>query len=174
MVFLASGGGLNLLEVNPGLVFWTVFTFLVVVLVLKKFAWDPILKALDARAEKIHGDIDKATELKTQAEELYKSYEAKIIAAKDEAVKIVDEAKKDAGVLRNKMLEDTSSDIKHLKDQSLKDIELAKAKAVKELHESVVELSVQIAGQILEKKLKSEDYSSFVQAEIGRLKNLKV
>lgn len=72
------------------------------------------------------------------------------------------------------MLEDTSSDIKHLKDQSLKDIELAKAKAVKELHESVVELSVQIAGQILEKKLKSEDYSSFVQAEIGRLKNLKV
>lgn len=83
MVFLASGGGLNLLEVNPGLVFWTVFTFLVVVLVLKKFAWDPILKALDARAEKIHGDIDKATELKTQAEELYKSYEAKIIAAKD-------------------------------------------------------------------------------------------
>jgi len=168
-----AAGGLNLLEVNPGLVIWTVVTFLLVVLILKKFAWKPILGALDARAEKVHGDLDKASELRTQAEELYKSYEEKINKSRDEALAIVEEAKRDALATKNKILEEAHSEAKNIKDQTTKDIELSKVKAIRELEEQVVELSVLIAGQVLEKKLKSEDYSSFVSAEIGKLKNAK-
>lgn len=172
MVILAAGG-LNLLEVNPGLVFWTVVTFLIVVLILKKFAWKPILSALDARAEKVHGDLDKASELRKQADELYKSYEDKLHKAKDEALAIVEEAKKDAIATKNKILEEAQSEAKNIKDQTAKDIDLSKTKAIRELEEQVVELSISIAGQILEKKLKAEDYSAYVSSEIGKIKNLK-
>lgn len=58
MVLLAAKG-LSLLDVNPGLVVWTLVTFLAVVLVLKKFAWDVILKALDERAETVQNDIKR-------------------------------------------------------------------------------------------------------------------
>jgi F-type H+-transporting ATPase subunit b len=60
-----------------------------------------------------------------------------------------------------------------IKEQSLKDIELAKLKAVQELQAQVVDLSVMIAGQILQKKVRSEDHAEFVKEEIAKLKNMK-
>jgi F-type H+-transporting ATPase subunit b len=56
-MYLAAGG---LLDVNPGLLIWTIITFSIVVIILRKFAWNPIINALDERADKIHGDIEKA------------------------------------------------------------------------------------------------------------------
>ena len=93
MIYLAAGG---LLDANPGLLVWTIITFLVVVFILRAFAWNPILHALDERAEKIHGDIEKADKIRKEAEELLATYNAKITAARDEALAIVSEANSDA------------------------------------------------------------------------------
>ena len=172
MIYLAAG--LNLLNVNPGLLIWTLVTFTIVVLILWKFAWNPIIHALDARAEKIHGDIEKAEKLKKDAEGILASYNTQLQNARKEASEIVGEAGKDAKVLKDKTISDTQQEIKHLKEQATKEIELAKAKALQEIQEQVVELSVAIAGQILEKKLKSDEHSTFVKSEIARIKNLKV
>lgn len=170
MFYLASGG-LNLLNVNPGLIIWTLVTFLVVVLILGKFAWKPIIESLDARADKIKSDLERAENLKKESEDLLTSYNEKISQAKEEAVSIVNEAKSDATALRNKMMAETQSEVKSLKDQSIREIELTKQKAVQELQEHVVDLSVAIAGQIIEKQLKAEDHSDYVKLEIAKLKN---
>lgn len=162
---------MNLLNVNPGLIVWTLVTFLIVVFILSKFAWKPIIDALDARAEKVQNDLDKAEKLRKESEELLATYNAKIDQAKEEAVAIVNEAKSDATNLRNKMMSDTQTEIKAAKDQSVRDIELSKQKAVKELQEQVVELSVAIAGQIIEKQLKAQDHADYVKSEIAKLKN---
>ncbi|MCB1193150.1 MAG: F0F1 ATP synthase subunit B [Leptospiraceae bacterium] len=173
MIYLAAEG-LDLLSVNPGLLFWTLVTFLIVVIILKMFAWNPIIHALDERADKIHGDIDRADKLRKEAEEALESYREKIANANKEGNAILEEAKNDANNLRNKMLEETQQEIRTLKEQSLRDIELSKQKAVQEIQEQVIELSVSIAGQILEKKLKTEDHVAFVNNEIEKLKDLKV
>lgn len=172
MVFLASGGSLNLLDVNPGLVIWTLVTFIIVLVILKKFAWDKILHALDARAEGIREDIEKAGKLRKDAELALKDYEEKIAKAKDEAIAIVNEAKSDATNLKNRMLEEANSDIRKLKDQSMKEIELAKAKAVQELQVQITDLSVMIASEILEKQLKADDYKAFVEKELSKLEKV--
>lgn len=174
MIYLAAGGLDALLQVEPGLLIWTLITFALVVVILRKYAWNPIIHALDERAEKIHGDIEKAEKLKTEAEAVLSSYNAKLTAARDEAIAIVNEAKSDATNLKNKMLEDAQKEIRASKEQSIKDIELSKAKAIQEIQEQIVDLSIAIAGQILEKKLKTEDHSAFVKSEIVRLKNAKV
>ncbi len=172
-MFLASSG-LNLLQVNPGLVIWTLVTFSIVVIILKRFAWDKILHALEERANKIQGDIEKADSLRKSAEAALKTYEDKLHAATEEVHKIVEEGKKDAVHLRQKMLEDAQAEVKSLKDQSVRDIEQAKTKAIAEMQHQIVELSVLIAGEILEKQLKKDDFSAFVEKEISKLEKLKV
>ncbi|MBK9499715.1 MAG: F0F1 ATP synthase subunit B [Leptospiraceae bacterium] len=170
MIYLAAGG---LLDANPGLLVWTIITFLVVVFILRAFAWNPILHALDERAEKIHGDIEKADKIRKEAEELLATYNAKITAARDEALAIVSEANSDAVKLKAKTVHETQDEIKAIKEQSLKDIELAKLKAVQELQAQIVDLSVMIASQILQKKVRSEDHAEFVKEEIAKLKSMK-
>jgi len=171
LIYLAAGG---LLDVNPGLLIWTLITFLIVVFILKTFAWNPIIHALDERAEKIHGDIEKADKIRKDAEGLLASYNEKLTAARDEAIAIVNEANADATRLKAKTLQDTQDEMKSLKEQSLRDIELAKAKAVQEIQMQIVDLSVSIAGQILQSKIKPEDHAKFVQDEITKLKSVKV
>jgi F-type H+-transporting ATPase subunit b len=173
LIYLAAEG-LDLLSVNPGLLFWTLVTFLIVVIVLKVFAWNPIIHALDERADKIHGDMDRADKMRREAEGTLKSYQQKIAEANKEANSILETARIDANNLKNKTLEETQQELKSMKDQSLKDIDLSKQKAVQEIQEQVVELSVSIASQILEKRLKTEDHVAFVNNEIEKLRNLKV
>ncbi|EKR65978.1 ATP synthase F0, B subunit [Leptospira weilii str. 2006001853] len=171
MILLAAKG-LSLLDVNPGLVVWTLITFLVVVLVLKKFAWDVILKALDERAQTVQNDIRKASELRSEAEALLKDYEARLDSAKDEANAIVAEAKSDALKLKNKLLEETNQEVKAQKDQAVKEIELAKGKALEQLQTQFVEMTITIAGKVLEKQLKAEDYKAFIEVELNKLGKL--
>lgn len=173
MAILAASG-FNLLKVNPGLVVWTLVTFSIVVIVLKKFAWDKILHALEERSSGIQGDIDKAEALRKEAEKSLKDYQEKLYAATDEAHKIIEEAKRDAGVLRNKLVEETNKEVKNLKDGALREIDLAKGKALAELQTQIVEMSVLIASEILEKQLKKEDYTSFVEKEISKLEKQKL
>lgn len=173
MIYLAAEG-LDLLSVNPGLVFWTLVTFLIVVIILWAFAWKPIIHALDERADKIHGDIDRADKMRKEAEESLQTYQQKLAEANNEASNIIETAKNDANSLKNKTIEETQKEIQAMREQSLQDIELSKQKAVQEIQEKVVELSVSIAGQILEKQLKKEDHITFVNNEIEKLKGLEV
>jgi F-type H+-transporting ATPase subunit b len=173
-LILAAGGGIDLLVVNPGLMIWTLITFLIVVFILSKFAWKPIIAALDARANKIHDDLEKAEKLKTEAETALANYKEQIAKAKDEANAIISAAKTEGINLKNKLNAETQAEVKAQKEQAINDIELSKTKAVQELQEYVVDLSVAIAGQILEKNMKAEEHTAYVKSEIARLKNVKV
>lgn len=173
-MILAAGSGIDLLVVNPGLMIWTLITFLIVVFILSKFAWKPIIAALDARADKVHNDLEKAEKLKNEAETALANYKEQIANAKAEADAILSGARTEGTNLKNKLSAETQAEMKALKEQALNDIELSKTKAVQELQEYVVELSVAIAGQILEKNMKAEDHTAYVKSEIARLKNVKV
>ena len=82
--FMAKEGGISLLEVNPGLVIWTFIVFGIVLFLLRRFAWDPISQALDRRAEKIHGDIERAQKLKEEAESKLSQYLGKLGSLEEE------------------------------------------------------------------------------------------
>ena len=141
-------------------------------IILKKFAWDLILKAIDDRTAGIEGEISKATSLRAEAEKVLKDYQDKVNHSRDEALGIINEAKSDANNLKHKMVDDANAEIRKMKEQSLNDIELAKAKAVHEMQIKIAELSVQIAGEILEKQLKKEDYSAFIDKELSKLESI--
>jgi F-type H+-transporting ATPase subunit b len=159
----------GLLKVDPGLFLWTVITFLVLLLILWKAAWKPIIEALDARAEKVRGDIETAEKNRLEAERLLAQHKEMMDKAKDEASKIIAEGRSDAETLKNSLMEKANNEAKELIDRARREIFMAKDKALGELKAEVVTLSTEIASKIIAKNLKPEDQKVFVEEALKKI-----
>ena len=166
MPILSSGGSFNLFAVNPGLVIWTCITFLIVFLVLRRFAWGPIAKALDERAAKIQGDLERAEGIRREAERKLGEYEKRFGEMEREGQQVVARAREESLRVQEEMLEKAREEAEAIRKRSQRDLELARDQALKELHQEVVTLSVGIASQILGRSLRSEDHRKFVEEAI--------
>jgi F-type H+-transporting ATPase subunit b len=71
------------------------------------------------------------------------------------------------------MLQETQEELKALKENSLKEIELAKSKALQEVQSHIVELSIAVASQVLKKNLSANDHAAFIKDEISNIKSVK-
>ncbi len=170
--YLASeGGGISLLDVNPGLAIWTTVIFGIVFLILKFFAWGPIARALDARAEKIHTDIDRADSIRKEAEDRLADYMAKIENLNVDAERIVAAARKEAGRVKEELLEAARKEAEAQREKGVREVNVAAQQALDRLHQEVATLSVSIAGQILGRSISTEDHRELIQATLDQLKS---
>lgn len=170
---LLTGTSIDLLKVSPGLVFWTAVTFILVLIILWLFAWKPIIQALDARNEKIQEDLDNSRKLREQAESLMADYRKHLDAAKDQALHIIEEGKRDAEAIRHRILEDAKKEAEEIHQRAVGEISQAKAKAIKELEKEVVDLSVAIISKILSRDVSKEDHRNIILKELDQLKSGK-
>ena len=170
--YLAGEGGIALLDVNPGLVIWTTFTFLFVMVVLRFFAWKPIARALDERAEKIHADLDRADGIRRDAEARLEEYMGKLNGLRAEGQEIISEARRDAEELKREVLEEARQETEAVKARGIRDIQLAMDKALEEYHLTLTEMSVAIAGQILGRTLKAADHQDLITSSVAQIKSL--
>ena len=165
MDFLKEG----LLRVEPGLFLWTVITFLVLILILWKAAWKPIVEALDARAEKVRGDIESADKARQEAEKLLAQHKSLMDNAKSEAATIVENSRAEAEKMRNEIIEKASADAKDLSERTKKEIFLAKDKALSEIKAEIVILSTEIAAKIINKNLNPNDQKALVEETLNKV-----
>lgn len=172
-MILLTGTSIDLLKVSPGLVFWTAVTFTLVLVVLWLFAWKPIIQGLDARNDKIQDDLDSSRKLREQAESLMSDYRKHLDAAKDQALTIIDEGKRDAESIRHRILEDAKKEAEEIHNRAVGEISQAKAKAIKELEKEVVDLSVAIISRILGRDVSKEDHRNIILKELDQLKTGK-
>lgn len=163
----------GLLKVDPGLFLWTVITFLVLVLILWKAAWRPIVDALDARAEKVRGDIETAEKNRLESERLFNQHKEMMDKAKEEAAHIIAEGKSDAESLKNSIVEKANSEAKDLVERAKKEISLAKDKAVTELKAEVVYLSTEIAAKLIAKNLNPNDQKAFIEDALAKIRTVQ-
>ena len=142
---------------DTGLLFWMLITFAIVLWILGKYAWKPIMKSLKEREETIQGSLDAAKKAKEEIEKL-KDENKKIMAeARAERDNILKEAKE----IREKMLREAENDAKQKADKILEDarlqIESEKKKAIDELKASVADLTIEISEKILRKELENKE-----------------
>lgn len=163
----------GLLKLDPGLLLWTIITFLTLVLILWKAAWKPIIEALDGRAEKVRGDIEKAEKTRLDAEELLRQHKEMLDKARSETAKIIEDGRANADKLRSEILEKANQEAKEIADRARKDIVLAKDKALSELKVEVVNIATDIASKIIAKNLKPEDQEKMVKDTLGRLDRIQ-
>jgi F-type H+-transporting ATPase subunit b len=159
----------GLLKLDPGLLLWTIITFVILVLILWKVAWNPIINMLDARAEKIRGDIDKAEKFRVESEQLIQKHKEIVSRADEENIRIIADGKAIAEKVRVEILEKTSHEADEIAERSKREILAAKKKALNELKQEVVNISTEIASKIIMKNLNAEDQKNLINDTLNKL-----
>ena len=166
-----SNASSNLLipsEVRTDLAIFTFVVFALVLLLLSKFAWGPIVEALDAREDSIAGMIEKAELDAKQAEKQLQAYEQKLAQAADDAREIVAQARKDAEARGEEMIAQTREETDRLIEKAKSEIELAKSMAIQELAEESVNTAVSLAGQMIHREVKPDDHAQIIRDAIDK------
>jgi len=168
---LASEGGGSSGPVH--LDYWqagfTIVVFVLLVLILGKFAWKPILSALQKREEFIRDSLEQAKEDREQAQAKLEEYVEKVEAARAEASSIVDEGRRDAEVLRRNLEEDAKKEASALVGRAKREIEAAKDTAIRELYDLGAVLATDTASRIIDKELRAEDHKELIAESIEKL-----
>ena len=158
---------IDLLEVNPGLIFWVILTFIVLLWVLKKVAWKPILGALDQREAAIKESLEKAEKAKEEAQKVLDENQANIAQAEEESKKIIDQSRAYAEKLKDQMIRESKEQARKIIDEAAAEIDRKKDEAFTELKNQVAEIAINAAEKILRENLDKESNKEIVDKYIG-------
>jgi F-type H+-transporting ATPase subunit b len=146
----ASGGPLT---VEGGLMVWTVVVFLLLLLVLKRFAWPAILGAVEAREQALEAQLAQAAKDREEAAALLAEHKRLVADARHQATGIVAEARGVAEKERALAIEKTKQEQDELLARARREIAAERDKAVVELRREAVDLSLAAASKLVEKRL---------------------
>jgi len=151
-IYLASSGS-ELINPGIGLVFWMLITFVILMFLLKKFAWGPILKAVNSREESIKNALDSAEEAKKEMQNLQADNDKLLKEARAERESMLKEARE----IKDKMISDAQEQAKAEGDkivtQAREAIEGEKKAAMADIKSQVANLSVEIAEKVIKEQL---------------------
>lgn len=165
----AEDGGLDIFAGNAATAVFTVALFLVLLVVLGKWAWGPILTGLQKREEHIRKSIEDAEDARTEAEQSLSQYKEQLAQAQQEAKSIIEKGRADAVALSEDLKIKAQEEVKNLRDQAQQDIETAKEQALKELYQDVTGLATDMASKIIGKTLNAEDHRTLLQDSLNQL-----
>jgi F-type H+-transporting ATPase subunit b len=158
-----------LVQPDPGLFIWTIVTFLVLVALLAKFAWRPLLEALDRRQKMIAGAVDDARKAREELERVQQDASKLLAEARVEAGAILTRARGDADRFREEMRQRAMADAATLTRNAERQIEHETARAIQQIREEAVELSVAIAEKLLKRDVTRGDTDALVRDAIRQI-----
>jgi len=152
-----------------GNMLFVLLAFVVLMLLLKKFAWGPVVKMMENRAEKVAHDLDSAQEAREQAQADAAERAAQLQAARAEANSIIADAKTVAGKQRDQIIADAKTAAVATHEQAAVQIEQERTEAMATVKRDVADLSVMIAQKIIQKELKLDEQKALIDAYIDGL-----
>ncbi|MCH8558032.1 MAG: F0F1 ATP synthase subunit B [Balneolia bacterium] len=158
-----------LLNFETGIVLWVGVTFVLFFVLLKKFAWGPVLQALEQREKSIQESLDSAEKAMSRAEEISRKNDEALRQAEVEAQRLRKEAKEEAEKIRVDLIDKARTEAEAVKEQTLASIEQEKQKAMLELRSHVAELALEAAGKILNAELDEKKNKKLVDDFIDGL-----
>ena len=159
-----------LVQLDPGLFVWTILTFLLLLTVLTKFAWNPLLKMLKDREELIRSSLEDAEKAQTELAKLNAEGEKIINKARAEAQEILSQCKSSAATLKEEILKDAKEKAKVIADNAEKQILVEKEKAIEEIKSEVVNLSLSVAEKLIKKNISVEDNKALIDESLSQVK----
>ena len=144
-------------------------SFLLLIFLVKKYAWGNISSILDERAEKISSDIDGAEEARKKAEELASKREAELAGSRTEAKTIIENAKETAEKSRADILAEAKLEAGRLKEKANQEIAQNKAEALQSVKGDVADLTISLAGKIISQNLDGHAHKELIDQYIDQL-----
>ncbi|MDQ2666795.1 MAG: F0F1 ATP synthase subunit B [Gemmatimonadota bacterium] len=161
---LAEPANTNLLDPNYGLMAWTLFVFVGLFLILKFFAFGPILKSVEAREQALEDAINAAKRDREEAATLLAEHRANLDASRGEAQKIIADARVAAERVRAELVEQAHAEQAAMLARARQEIESEKTRAIAELRREAVELSIAGASKVIEKNLDQDSNRKLVES----------
>lgn len=144
-------------------------SLVILMLLVKKFAWGPITKMMQDRADKIANDIDSAEASRNEASKLAEQRESELQNARSEAATIVGNAKQSGESQRTQIITSAQIEAQALKENAQQDAEQAREDALKSAKDDVANLSIEIASKIIHKELSAGDQKALIDSYIEGL-----
>ena len=151
-----------LLRFEPGLIIWTIAIFFTLLVVLRMFAWKPLLAALDEREQNIKDALDQAQKTQRDTELVLAENQRRGKAALQKAEQIVEQARHEAEQVRRQVVDDAKDEVKRVTEQGLRRLEAEQRAAMAEIRRTAADLAVRAAGRLVKVSLTEQQQSEIV------------
>ena len=163
-----------LVQPDPGLFFWTIAVFLVLLFLLKKFAWGPLLAALEERQAGIRKSLDDADRAKRELADVQTKASALVGKARMEADAILSEARTDSVKIREELRDLAQQQAQAITRNAQQQIQLERDRTISELRREAVDLSVMIASKLIRRNLTKEDNAALIDDALQQVESNRI
>jgi F-type H+-transporting ATPase subunit b len=160
-----------LVQPDPGLFIWTIVTFLVLLTLLVKFAWRPLLQALEGRAESIRKALEGADQARQELERVRLASLQVVQEARVEAESIITRTRADADRLRDEARQKARADADSIVRNAERQIQLETQRALRQIRNEAAEISVQIAEKLILRNLSKEDNQRLIDEALKQIES---
>ncbi|HHY73850.1 MAG TPA: F0F1 ATP synthase subunit B [Bacillus bacterium] len=164
--FLVLGAAGALGGINTGDIVVQLVSFIILLLLLRKFAFGPLMGIMKKREEHIANEIDAAEKSRKEAQEFAAQQAEALKAARQDAADLIESAKKLGEQQQKDIVEAAKVEATRIKDAAVKEIQQEKEQAIAALREQVASLSVLIASKVIEKELSEQDQQKLINEYI--------
>jgi len=149
------------------LIFWEILSFGILLWVLYKYAFPPILETLDTRERKIRESLEQAERHRVEAERRMQEYEAKLTAASREAEAVLIQAKERAQRLLDENEQRLAAEAERVKGEATREIDQERRKAIQEIRSQATDLALLVAEKVVERSLNDADHRRLADEAIA-------
>jgi len=162
-----------LVQPDPGLFIWTIITFLVLLALMAKFAWKPLLQALEGRQERIRRALEDADKARQELERLQQESAKIMQQARIEAESIVAQTRADADRLREELKQRAKEEADNILRNAQQQIQLQTRQAIQQIRHEVADIAVLLASKLLERNLAKEDNARLIDDTLKQIEMSK-
>jgi F-type H+-transporting ATPase subunit b len=156
-------------QAEPGLMIWTIISFVILLVLLWKVAYKPITKALKKREDTIRDSLEEAKKTRESAEVLLDDYKNQLAQAREEAHKILSEGKTLGENIKKEIIQKAHEESNQIVKRAQEEIEFQKEKALMELKERIADLTITAASKVIEKSLDKKDHEQLLEEYISKV-----
>jgi F-type H+-transporting ATPase subunit b len=165
---------MQIFEISPGLFVWSLITFLILIGLLYKFAFNPLMRMQKARQDSIHQAIVDAESLRDEAQGLLANYKQQLAEAREEATAIIDRARKAGETTKTEVLEEARVQAEATLAKARQQIERDTNQALQRIREEVADLTVAATEKVARTSLSGEDQLRLIQEAINEIDLSKI
>ena len=162
-----------LIQPDPGLFIWTIVTFLVLLALLGKFAWRPLLQALESRQERIRKSLEDAERARQELERLQQESAKMMQQARIEAESIVTQTRADAERLREELKQKAKDEADNILRNAQQQIQLQTRQAIQQIRHEVADIAVLLTSKLLERNIAKEDNKRLIDDTLKQIEVTK-
>jgi len=158
-----------MLEINPGLIVWTIITFVILLVILRAKAWKPLVQALTEREENIRTALQGAEDAQAEAQRLLDENKRQLAKAEEQSQRVIKEGREMGEKLKSEIVDKANTSARTMIEQAKDEIRREKEAALTQLRTEVADLAIGVAGKILDQNLVTPKQRQLVDSAIKDL-----